>query len=106
MGPYKILGKIYDNRDFNTVPKGKNLKVVIKRSRLIHPSTKKHVAQKLCQHFICDEPNKEMINKIIKVWDQSDGSLVDIHKATMKVAFEYGKNLKSSLCRVMVVAKF
>ena len=92
-GPYKILGKIYDIRDYNTVSQGKELKVVIK-DLANHPSTKKHIALKLCQHFICDEPNEEMMNKIIKAWNQSDGSLIDIHKATMKVAFEYGNNFK------------
>ena len=39
-GPYKILGKLYDIRDFNTVNQGKELKIVIK-DLANHPSTGK-----------------------------------------------------------------
>ena len=92
-GPYKILNKIYDIKDFNTVSQGKELKVIIK-DLANHPSTKKHISRKLCQHFICDDPNEEMINVIIDSWNKNDGSLIEIHKATMEVAFKYGNDFK------------
>ena len=88
-GPYKILGKVYDIKDFNTVNQGKELKIVIK-DLANHPSTRKHIAKKLCQHFICDEPTDEMIAPIVKAWEKNDGNLIEIHKATMETVFHYG----------------
>ena len=64
-GPYKILGKIYDIKDFNTVNQGKELGIVIK-DLANHPATIRHVARKLCQHYICDEPTDEMIASIVQ----------------------------------------
>ena len=90
-GPYKILGKIYDIKDFNTVNQGKELRIVIK-DLANHPSTRRHIAKKLCQHFICDVPTEEMLSPIIKAWEKNDGNLVEIHKATMKVVFDYGSH--------------
>ena len=90
-GPYKILGKVYDIKDFNTVNQGKELKIVIK-DLANHPSTRKHIAKKLCQHFICDYPEDEMIANIIKAWEKNDGNLIEIHKATMETVFQYGLN--------------
>ena len=90
-GPYKILGKVYDIKDFNTVNQGKELKVVIK-DLANHPSTRKHIAKKLCQHFICDYPENEMIANIVKAWEKNDGNLIEIHKATMETVFQYGLN--------------
>lgn len=90
-GPYKILGKIYDIKDFNTVNQGKELSIVIK-DLANHPSTRRHIAKKLCQHFICDAPTEEMLSPIIKAWEKNDGNLVEIHKATMKVVFDYGSH--------------
>ena len=92
-GPYKILGKVYDIKDFNTVNQGKELKVVVK-DLANHPSTRKHIAKKLCQHFICDNPEDEMIAKIVKAWEKNDGNLVEIHKATMETVFQYGPNYR------------
>tara|TARA_B100000925_G_scaffold170716_1_gene128583 strand:+ start:220 stop:1677 length:1458 start_codon:yes stop_codon:yes gene_type:complete len=92
-GPYKILGKVYDIKDFNTVNKGKELKIVIK-DLANHPSTQRHVAKKLCQHFVCDEPTDEMIIPIVNAWKKNDGNLVEIHKATMRTVFQYGSNYR------------
>ncbi len=92
-GPYKILNKIYDIKDYNFVSQGKELKIVI-HDLANHPSTKKHIAKKLCQHYICDEPSKEMMNIIIEAWNKNDGNLIEIHKATMEVAFNYGNEYK------------
>ena len=82
---------MYDIKDFNTVNQGKELKVVIK-DLANHPSTRKHIAKKLCQHFICDNPEGEMIAKIVKAWEKNDGNLIEIHKATMETVFQYGLN--------------
>ena len=92
-GPYKILGKLYDIKDFNTVNQGKELKIVIK-DLANHLSTKKNISRKLCQHFICDEPTNEMIEPIIQTWNKNDGNLIEIHKTLIDVVFNFSENYK------------
>ncbi len=92
-GPYNILGKNYDIKDFNTVTQGKELRLIIK-DLANNVYTKRHVSRKLCQHFVCDSPSQEMIDYIIKSWDKNDGSLIEIHKTIMEVAFKYGSDFK------------
>tara|TARA_B100000787_G_scaffold48691_1_gene35021 strand:- start:1631 stop:3094 length:1464 start_codon:yes stop_codon:yes gene_type:complete len=95
MGQKKILGKIYNSKE-NKMTGNKQLFAVIK-DLCNHKSCKEFIAMKLCQHFITDEPNEEMINVIVRAWEKSDGFLPDIHKATMKIAFEYGNQYKKFL---------
>ena len=54
-----------------------------------HPSCREFIATKLCRYLITDKPTKEMITPIIKAWKKSDGHLPEVHKAAIKVAFEY-----------------
>ena len=54
-----------------------------------HPSCREFIATKLCRYLITDEPTPEMIAPVIKAWEQSDGFLPEVHKAAIKVAFEY-----------------
>ena len=89
-GPYKILGKLYDIRDFNTVNQGKELKIVIK-DLANHPSTIKHISRKLCQHFICDEPTNDMIEPIVQTWNKNDGNLIEIHKTLLDIVFDFSE---------------
>ena len=89
-GPYKILGKLYDIKDFNTVNQGKELKIVIK-DLANHPSTIKHISRKLCQHFICDEPTNDMIEPIVQTWNKNDGNLIEIHKTLLDIVFDFSE---------------
>ena len=66
----------------------KSLKIVIK-DLVNHPSCREFIATKLCRYLITDKPTKEMITPIIKAWEKSDGHLPEVHKAAIKVAFEY-----------------
>src|SRR6056300_825518 len=80
-GKKNVLGKTYK--------KGrKSLKIVIK-DLVNHPSCREFIATKLCRYLITDHPTKEMIAPIIKAWEKSDGHLPEVHKAAIKVAFEY-----------------
>ena len=85
-GKKKVLGKTYKSGK-------KGLAAVIK-DLVNHPSCREFVANRLCTHFITDEPTKEMKAPIIKAFKDSDGSLPEIHKATIKVVFEHNKKYK------------
>ena len=85
-GKKKVLGKTYKSGK-------KGLAAVIK-DLVNHPSCREFVANRLCTHFITDEPTKEMKAPIIKAFKDSDGSLTEIHKATIKVIFEHNKKYK------------
>ena len=54
-----------------------------------HPVCINFVSTKLCRHFITDEPSEEMINPVIEAWENSDGNLIEIHKAVIRQAFKY-----------------
>ncbi len=81
-----VLGKTYKNGR-------KSLKIVIK-DLVNHPSCREFIATKLCRYLITDKPTKQMIAPIIKAWEQSDGLLPEVHKAALKVAFEYNDKYK------------
>src|SRR5210317_496103 len=77
-----------------TYKKGKKgLKIDIK-DLVNHPSCREFIATKLCRYLITDNPTQQMIAPIIKAWEQSDGHLPEVHKAAIKVAFEYNNKFK------------
>ena len=80
-GKKYVLGKEYKRGR-------KSLKMVIK-DLANHPSCREFIATKLCRYLITDYPTPEMIAPVIKAWEQSDGFLPEVHKAAIKVAFEY-----------------
>ena len=49
---------------------------------------KQFISTKLCKHFVSDDPSEKEIQFIINVWNDTNGSLPDIHKAVMEVAYE------------------
>ena len=71
----------------------KGLAAVIK-DLVHHPNCRDFIATKLCRHLITDEPTEEMKKPIIKAFKDSDGFLPEIHKAAIKVAFEYNDQYK------------
>jgi len=71
----------------------KTLRIVIK-DLVNHPSCRDFIATKLCRYLITDEPTKEMKQPIIKAWEKSDGFLPEVHKAAIKVAFEFNDKYK------------
>ena len=80
-GKKKVLGKTYK--------RGKKSLAVIIKDLVNHPNCRDFIATKLCRHFITDEPTKAMKEPIIKAFEKSEGYLPEIHKAAIKVAFEY-----------------
>jgi len=80
-GKKKVLEKVYKSGK-----KGINLAI---KDLVNHPSCREFIATKLCRYLITDEPTPQMIAPVIKAWEQSDGFLPEVHKAAIKVAFEY-----------------
>jgi len=50
--------------------------------------TIKHIATKLCQHFVSDQPHPADIDYIVQAWRQSNGQLDQIHTAVIERAIE------------------
>jgi uncharacterized protein (DUF1800 family) len=80
-GKKTVFGKTYKRGK-------KSLEIAIK-DLANHPSCREFIATKLCRYLITDNPTKDMISPIIKAWEKSDGYLPEVHKAAIKVAFEY-----------------
>ena len=85
-GKKYVLGKEYKRGS-------KSLKIVIK-DLVNHPSCREFIATKLCRYLITDNPTQQMTAPIIKAWERSDGYLPEVHKAAIKVAFEYNDKYK------------
>jgi uncharacterized protein (DUF1800 family) len=80
-GKKYVLGKQYKS--------GRKGLIIAIKDLVNHPSCREFIATKLCRYLITDEPTQEMIAPVIKAWEQSDGFLPEVHKAAIKVAFEY-----------------
>ena len=81
-----VLGKNYKSGK-------KALKLVIK-DLVNHPNCRDFVATRLCRYLITDEPTEEMKKPIMDAFKKSDGYLPEIHRAAIKVAFEYNEKYK------------
>ena len=88
-GKKTVMGKTYEG--------GKKELRAFTNDLSNHTACKKFIATKLCRHFVTENPTDEMIQPIITAWTKSNGSLPFIHKAVIKVTYEYsGKEKKFS----------
>ncbi len=85
-GKKKVLGKEYK--------RGKKALAAVIKDLVNHPNCRDFVAERLCRYLITDEPTKEMKQPIIEAFKKSDGHLTEIHKAAIKVAFDYNDKYK------------
>ena len=85
-GNKKVLGKEYK--------RGKKSLATIIKDLVNHPNCRDFVAERLCRYLITDEPTKEMKQPIIDAFERSDGFLPEVHKAAIKVAFDYNDKFK------------
>ena len=46
-----------------------------------HPATAQHIAAKLVRHFVADEPPRETVERVAKIFSDSDGHLPTVHRA-------------------------
>ena len=76
-GAQKVLGKSYDDE---TVEQGRT----VLRDLAAHPATATHVATKLACHFIADTPPPALVERLAKVFTDTDGDLKEVAKAMVK----------------------
>ena len=50
-----------------------------------HPATARHIARKLCQRFIEDEPDSATVNELARVFSESDGDLKTVLRALVRL---------------------
>ncbi len=74
--------------------KGKKALAIVIKDLVNHPNCRDFVAERLCRFLITDEPTKKMKQPIIDAFKKSDGFIPEIHKAAIKVAFEYNDKYK------------
>jgi uncharacterized protein (DUF1800 family) len=72
-GPQKVMAKIYEDE---TVEQGR----AVLRDLAVHSATATHVATKLACAFIADAPPPALVEKMAKVFRDTDGDLKEIAK--------------------------
>jgi uncharacterized protein (DUF1800 family) len=50
-----------------------------------HPATATHIATKLVRHFVADDPPNEAIERVAKVFRDTDGHLPAVHRAVIEL---------------------
>jgi len=73
-GPQKVLGKVYEEEE---VEQGR----AALRDLAVHPATATHLAAKLARYFICDAPPAPLVERMAKVFLDTNGDLKEIAKA-------------------------
>jgi len=85
-GKKTVLGKEYK--------RGKKTLSIVIKDLVNHPNCRDFIAERLCRFLITDEPTNQMKKPIIDAFKKSDGNLSEIHKAAIKVAFEFNEKYK------------
>ena len=91
-GTHTVLGIKYKPSGFSKKTKGKKQLRQLVNNLCASESCRNFIAWKLCRHFICDNPNKDMIKVVTDAWVKSDGMLIDIHKAVLDATWKYGSS--------------
>jgi uncharacterized protein (DUF1800 family) len=73
-GPQTVLGKSYPE---GGVEQGRAVLADLAR----HPATARHIAQKLAQHFVADQPPPALVGKLEKTFRDSNGDLKQVAKS-------------------------
>jgi uncharacterized protein (DUF1800 family) len=73
-GPKTLLGKTYADTG---VEQGETALRDLAR----HPATANHIARKLARHFVADVPPPALIERLAKVFRDTDGNLAEVAKA-------------------------
>ncbi len=71
-GPQEVLGRPYRQQG-----KAQGEAVLADLSR--HPSTIRHLSEKLARHFVADDPPESAVDRLAEAWSDSDGHLPTLH---------------------------
>jgi uncharacterized protein (DUF1800 family) len=77
-GSKSVLGRTYSDGGYS---QGKAILEDLAR----HSSTAKFIATKLVRHFVSDEPPAKAIERIARVFTESDGHLPTVHRAVIEL---------------------
>lgn len=77
-GAKTILGKRY-SEDGAAQPRA------VLKDLAVHPATATHLATKLVRHFVADEPPQSAVERIAKVFRDSEGHLPAVHRALVEL---------------------
>jgi uncharacterized protein (DUF1800 family) len=69
---------------------GKNQLIDLINDLAVHPSTIAHLSLKLARAFISDDPPKESVERIAKVFTETQGDLVAVHTAVIEEVLALG----------------
>ena len=89
-GPKELLGEV-----FKQSGQAQGIDALRKIAR--HPSTAKFIATKLVRHFVHDNPPPPAVDKIARVFSQTNGNLAEVSKALIDLedAWETTTKVKS-----------
>lgn len=79
-GPEEVLGRRYGN------PGGPERLAHLEaflRDVAVHPATARHIATKLVRHFLSDDPEEAVVERVAAAWRASDGDLMDCYGALL-----------------------
>jgi uncharacterized protein (DUF1800 family) len=76
-GAKTLLGRVYDEA-------GEAEGIAALTALAAHPATARHIATKLARHFIADEPPRDAIERIARVFRETDGDLRQMTAAVVK----------------------
>ncbi len=76
-GKRVLLGKIYSD---NGIRQGKEMLKDLAR----HPATAKYVCYKLAHHFISDNPDPDLVGKLVKKWQATNGNIREVMISMIK----------------------
>lgn len=75
-GPKTVLGKVYDGKAEASIH-------AFLHDLARHPDTARHIARKLAVHFLADTPDESVVTAMAKVWQASDGDLLQVYGALL-----------------------
>ena len=73
-GPKTILGRTYREEGVNEAK-------AVMHNLGRHPSTARFIATKLVRHFVADDPPSASVDRIARVFQETDGDLAEISRA-------------------------
>lgn len=76
-GTRRLLGRTYEES-------GREQAQYMLRDLALHPSTARHIATKICQHFVSDNPPASLIQRLENDFLQSGGDLTSLAKTLVK----------------------
>ena len=76
-GAKRILGKSYKEE-------GVAQPRAVLQDLAVHPATARHIATKLARHFIADDPPRSAVDRLAKVFRDTDGDLPSLHRALVE----------------------